>query len=117
METYRYDALGNRVKKRWNYVAQDDKHQTGSISNIYGVNGEVLVEYKTENVQTVGQESLTTWNVYMGSEMMARRIQGTSTNGSMANKVEWLHRNHRQEIVMVQTWDRTALRSSSPLVV
>ena len=40
---YRYDALGRRVKKSWNYNGS-----AGYTSYIYGVKGEILAEYQSD---------------------------------------------------------------------
>ncbi len=96
--TYRYDALGRRVKKTWNYAAR-----SGSAIYVYGTGGQILSEYKSET--TPGStETSTTHNIVMDGRIVARHVTG-SLPWTSINRIEWLRRNHLSEVVVVDTLD------------
>jgi RHS repeat-associated protein len=101
--TYRYDAMGRRVKKSWGY-SDSGQTRTVSYSYVYGTKGEILAEYKKDSRPSYTYEDSRTRNVYMGSTLIANRIQGTLNNGgTQINKIVWLRRNHRQEVIYTNT--------------
>ncbi len=95
--SYRYDPLGRRVKKSWNYV-DSSVPRTGSFLYVYGAAGEVVAEYRDEPEGLYGPQASTAYNVYMAATLVARRVTG-SLSGNPYARTEWLHRNHLQEVV------------------
>jgi hypothetical protein len=95
--SYRYDALGRRVKKSWNYLEYSWQRME-SVVYVYGAGGEVLAEYRDDAGGNYGPEASTAYNVHMGSTLVARRVTGTLSGNPYAG-TEWLHRNHLQEVV------------------
>src|SRR5205814_9657752 len=61
--TYRLDAMGNRVKRTWNY--QSGSTWSGSLISIYGPGGTLLTEYKNET-NSISGENTTTYHIQMG---------------------------------------------------
>jgi len=66
--TYRFDAMGNRVKRTWNY--QSGSTWSGSLIAIYGPGGELLTEYKNETHSVYG-ETTTTYHIQMSGQTVA----------------------------------------------
>ena len=98
--TYRFDAMGNRVKRTWNY--QSGSTWSGSLIAIYGPGGELLTEYKNETNSVYG-ETTTTYHIQMSGQTVARRVIGTNIYGGPASRTEWLHRNHLNQVVAVDS--------------
>src|SRR5207247_5077103 len=94
--TYRFDAMGRRVKRTWNYSDPWGTH-SGSAIYIHGASDELLVEYKNETVSYAGTENTTTYNIQMGGQLVARRVIGTGQ--PPLPRTEWLHRNHLNQVV------------------
>jgi len=46
-------------------------------------------------------------NVYMGATMVAKRTIGTISYWTQVDTIQWLHRNHRQEVIYTETADHT----------
>ena len=98
--TYRFDAMGNRVKRTWNY--QSGSTWSGSLIAIYGPGGELLTEYKNETNSVYG-ETTTTYHIQMSGQTVARRVIGTNIYGGPASRTEWLHRNPLNQVVAVDS--------------
>ncbi len=96
LAAYRYDALGRRVKKTWNYSGLYGP-QSGSMIYVYGQAGEILAEYKNETIYS-GTENSTTNNIQMKGQMLARYVTGSDGYGAL-NRVYLLRRNIRGEVV------------------
>ena len=94
--TYRFDAMGRRVKRTWNY-SDPWGTRSGSAIYIHGPSDELLVEYKNETVSYAGTENTTTYNIQMGGQLVVRRVIGTGQ--PPLPRTEWLHRNHLNQIV------------------
>ena len=95
--TYRYDALGQRIKKTYSYQGQSGTI-SGSIVSIYGPGGELLADYVVEN----GSSSRTDYILY-GSQAIARR----SVPQSGSATVQDLYRNHVNQIFDLSTYTVT----------
>jgi RHS repeat-associated protein len=95
--TYRYDALGRRVKKSRSYL-DNGQIRTVTYSYIYGGGGEILEEYKKDSTTSTVYEDSRTRNIYNGSKLIARTNEGTR-NGAQFSTTSWPIRNHRNEEV------------------
>ena len=95
--TYRYDALGQRIKKTYSYQGQSGTI-SGSIVSIYGPGGELLADYVVEN----GSSSRTDYILY-GSQAIARR----SVTQSGSATVQDLYRNHLNQVFDLSTYTVT----------
>ena len=84
--TYRYDALGRRIKKTYSYVDQSGT-VSGSIISIYGSGDALLVDYKIETRPSGSNNSRTNY-IVNGSQTVARRIIPESGSAT----TEYLHR-------------------------
>jgi RHS repeat-associated protein len=98
---YWYDALGRQVKKTYTYSDQWGQH-SGTTKFVYGINGEILTEYKTGN-HPFGAEDSVTNNVVLGGQIISQRTTGTK-NGAPVNDAMPLRRNHLGEVI---TWSVT----------
>ncbi len=99
---YRYDALGRRVKKSWNYYYYGEQRSV-SYSYVYGNGNEILAEYKVESASWQTYENTYTNNIYMNSALVARRTRGYTNNSfgyTVVDNLKWPGRNHRQEEVV-----------------
>ncbi len=96
--SYRYDALGRRVRKAWSYNGLNGP-ESGNVLYVSGTDGQILAEYKNETTIPRGNEILMTDNVVMGGRIIARRMAGTNIGGTI-NRAEWLRRNHLNEVIM-----------------
>jgi RHS repeat-associated protein len=90
---YRYDALGRRVQKTYDYEDQSGTI-TGSIISIYGPGGILLVEYRTETNPS-GSNIWQTNHILNGSATIAKET--TPQTGDPTT--EYLHRNHLSQAV------------------
>src|SRR5207247_3161932 len=73
-----------------------------SLIAIYGPGGELLTEYKNETNSVYG-ETTTTYHIQMSGQTVARRVIGTNIYGGPASRTEWLHRNHLNQVVAVDS--------------
>ncbi|MDA2925104.1 hypothetical protein MYX65_10740, partial [Acidobacteria bacterium AH-259-L09] len=96
--TYRYDALGRRVKKSWDYVAGN--RFWGSLKYIYGGQGELLGEVKDENENNGSFEDTDIYYILMEGQLIAKRVTGSNQSGNV-NRIDWVHRNHLGEVKVV----------------
>ncbi len=99
---YRYDALDRKVKVSWNLGANN----YGSYVYIYGTHNEILQENKN-SFDGTNLYVLSTMNVYMGTTMVGKRTIGTISYATQVDTIQWLHRNHRQEVIYTETLDHT----------
>jgi RHS repeat-associated protein len=95
--TYRYDAMGRRVKKSRSYL-ENSQTRTVTYAYVYGAGGEILEEYKKDSTTGTVFEDSRTRNVYNGSKLIARTNVGTR-NGAQFSTTSWPIRNHRNEEV------------------
>ena len=95
--TYRYDALGRRIKKTYSYQGQSGTISGNTIS-IYGPGGELLADYTNEN----NNISRTDYILY-GSQAIARRIVPQSGSAT----VQDLYRNHLNQVFDLSTYTVT----------
>jgi len=98
--SYRYDPLGRRVKKTWNYPNGSGQQLTGSELYVYGAGGEILVEYRSESGQWYGAQTTTSYNIMLGGQAVARRATGTSEVLGPIDRVDRLYRNHLGGVVL-----------------
>jgi hypothetical protein len=94
--TYRFDALGRRVKNTWSYLVGPNT-VSGSMISVYGPGGELLTEYKNQT-DVSGTQNTTTHHIQMNGQTIAKRVTGTIYGGSV-DHTEWLHRNHLNKVV------------------
>ena len=99
---YRYDALDRKVKVSWNL----GPNNYGSYVYIYGTHNEILQENKN-SFDGTNLYVLSTMNVYMGTTMVGKRTIGTISYATQVDTIQWLHRNHRQEVIYTETLDHT----------
>jgi len=62
----------------------------------------LLTEYKNETNSVYG-ETTTTYHIQMSGQTVARRVIGTNIYGGSVTRTEWLHRNHLNQVVAVDS--------------
>lgn len=100
--TYRYDALGRRIKKTYSYQGESGTI-SGSTISIYGPGGELLADYTndTDNI------SRTAYILY-GSQAIARRLIPQSGSATVKD----LYRNHLNQVLDLSTYTFNTGRST-----